>query len=191
MNDLNEEWDAFNIIDKQPSYEDLTLIMTEVLKMHTHFYEKYSEIGVKPWSATGREFGLSDWEPMQGSSHTMRDFWVNLFPKLVGETTWFELYGGQNKWDWKPDAAGIIEFMDESLWPNQSAGQVAFFERASAILNSRPLTIIHGDLNSGNVWQSKKDPKKFLIADWQLTRMAPIGMDFFTCPGPPGVFKRP
>ena len=41
-------------------------------------------------------------------------------------------------------------------------------------------TIIHGDLNSGNFWVSKADPTKYLLADWQVVRMGPIGFDFFT-----------
>ena len=50
----------------------------------------------------------------------------------------------------------------------------------NAKFSTRPQTIIHGDLNSGNFWVSKRDDKKYLLADWQAVRMGPVGFDFFT-----------
>jgi aminoglycoside phosphotransferase (APT) family kinase protein len=52
--------------------------------------------------------------------------------------------------------------------------------KGMAIANTRPMTIIHGDLNSGNVWKSKAHDGSLLLADWQIARMAPPGADFFT-----------
>ena len=39
------------------------------------------------------------------------------------------------------------------------------------VFQSRPMTIIHGDLNSGNFWVNKADDQKYLLADWQAVRM--------------------
>eukprot|EP00660_Eupelagonema_oceanica_P017061 gene17061-19664_t len=42
------------------------------------------------------------------------------------------------------------------------------------------MTLIHGDFNCGNVWNSRAPDGGFLFADFQLTQMGPIGFDFLT-----------
>ena len=60
-----------------------------------------------------------------------------------------------------------------------SAGLLALWDKAHAIWSTRPTTIIHGDLNTGNMWKTKSDGG-IVMADWQLTRMAPPAIDLFT-----------
>jgi len=79
-----------------------------------------------------------------------------------------------------------------SEWPSKFGALVRFIDRfaadlekhkrlvgvMSSILNSRPLTLIHGDLNAGNVWKNKTTPNDFTAIDWQLIKMAPVGLEF-------------
>eukprot|EP00660_Eupelagonema_oceanica_P005855 gene5855-24013_t len=54
------------------------------------------------------------------------------------------------------------------------------FDGAVKVLQTRPMTLIHGDFNCGNVWNSRAPDGGFLFADFQLTQMGPIGFDFLT-----------
>ena len=56
-------------------------------------------------------------------------------------------------------------------------------KEALARLTDAPNTLIHGDINPGNVWKSKlglTGDDKYAFADWQLTRMAPAAYEFTT-----------
>lgn len=52
---------------------------------------------------------------------------------------------------------------------------------ALRILNTRPQTWCHGDINPTNAWKSKLDLSKILLADWQLVRMSPPVFDMCVC----------
>jgi aminoglycoside phosphotransferase (APT) family kinase protein len=56
---------------------------------------------------------------------------------------------------------------------------IELWDKVHSIWSTRPTTIIHGDLNTGNMWKNKADGN-IVMADWQLMRMAPPALDFFT-----------
>lgn len=66
------------------------------------------------------------------------------------------------------------------LAENEAEGMHALRAEAKRIMNTRPQTWCHGDLNATNAWKGKKDPTTSLLADWQLTRMAPPAFDLVT-----------
>ena len=46
-----------------------------------------------------------------------------------------------------------------------------------------PHSLIHGDVNPGNIWKShlgKTGDEKYCFADWQLMRTAPVAWEFTT-----------
>merc|ERR1719456_1185369 len=47
-----------------------------------------------------------------------------------------------------------------------------------AKLNSRPKTMVHGDLRSDNLFRNKKDPTVFRTIDWQAVANTCPGIDF-------------
>ena len=53
---------------------------------------------------------------------------------------------------------------------------------AFRILNTRPQTWCHGDINPTNAWKRKSDPSQILLADWQLARMSPPVFDMWVNP---------
>ena len=66
------------------------------------------------------------------------------------------------------------------------------YHRAMARLADSPLTLVHGDVNPGNIWKStlgKTGNDKYCFADWQLTRLAPPAWEFTTsqCGHVPGL----
>lgn len=97
----------------------------------------------------------------------------------IGDPPFSERFA-ENKYAWPASFTDAIDYTVEVLMANKSAGQKKFYDLGQQILSSRPQTILHGDLNSGNLWKSKKDGGGFLLADWQLLRMGPVGMDFLT-----------
>lgn len=54
------------------------------------------------------------------------------------------------------------------------------FHAAMKRLREAPMTIVHGDLNSGNIWHSKTGGNELLFADWQICMAAPVAFDFIT-----------
>ena len=53
----------------------------------------------------------------------------------------------------------------------------AFFDAVEKIMQSRTQTMIHGDLDVGNLWASQTRAATFVFTDWQMLRMGPIGFD--------------
>ena len=114
-------------------------------------------MAVPPWSTSGATFTWPEAEPHQATAHTRDKLWLDDFPRLIAVPgtepmqTWKQVYSSDNEYAW-PLGHGVelIEFMMKDMNPNNSAGQIKFFEVGMEILNSRPFTLVHGDLNSGN-----------------------------------------
>ena len=51
--------------------------------------------------------------------------------------------------------------------------------------SSRPVTLVHGDLNAGNIWKKKSDESQLCFCDWQNLRMCSVALDFFLPPRAP------
>lgn len=66
-------------------------------------------------------------------------------------------------------------------WKGENAAKL--FQKSLARLATAPMTLIHGDMNPGNIWKSstgKTGDEKFCFADWQLLRMGPVAWEFAT-----------
>ena len=71
-------------------------------------------------------------------------------------------------------------FIDE-MTANKAEKFTQFVDNLEAIWAKRPMTLVHGDCNPGNVWRQKdKKQDEFVIGDWQLLLKCPIGLDFAT-----------
>ena len=60
-------------------------------------------------------------------------------------------------------------------WKGENGAKI--YRKAMARLAKAPMSLVHGDVNPGNIWKSKlgkEGDEKYLFADWQLLRMAPI-----------------
>ena len=66
-------------------------------------------------------------------------------------------------------------------WKGDSGAKL--YHRAMARLADSPLTLVHGDVNPGNIWKTtlgKTGNDKYCFADWQVTRLAPPAWEFTT-----------
>lgn len=181
LEDLTAEWEPFNPISATPTYDELASITAEIGRMHAEFLGS-EEASSPPFSLCGERVNLWDMEAAQSRFHTHEALFLD--PEtgmcaMVGDPPFSEQFAA-NKHPWPTAYMEMCDFTQEVLMPNESAETVRLFKLGMEILSSRPQTIIHGDLNSGNVWKSKTPGGGFLFADWQLARMGPIGLDFFT-----------
>lgn len=64
-----------------------------------------------------------------------------------------------------------VEMYDKLAADNGKAA-LTMLDGVNKVFQSKPMTVIHGDLNSGNFWVNKKDDQKYLLADWQAVRFA-------------------
>merc|ERR1712046_520847 len=66
----------------------------------------------------------------------------------------------------------------QSLFEMEQGKFDRFVEKAMAIVESRPRTLIHGDLRCDNVFEHNVDKNKQTIIDWQTFRSNPLASDF-------------
>ena len=52
---------------------------------------------------------------------------------------------------------GLLVSLSNNFVHDDSAGMIEFWDKAHKIWSTRPTTVVHGDLNSGNVWKNKVD----------------------------------
>lgn len=67
------------------------------------------------------------------------------------------------------------------LWKGDNGAKL--FHKAMAHLAKAPMTLVHGDMNPGNIWKSKQGKTgddKYCFIDWQLFKMAPAACEFAT-----------
>ena len=87
---------------------------------------------------------------------------------------WFDAYKaqvvprlGQEALDSVMPCFDVAEF-----WKGDNGAKL--YHKAMAHLAEAPMTLIHGDVNPGNIWKSrsgKTGDEKYCLADWQLMRM--------------------
>jgi hypothetical protein len=167
MANLSEEWDGFDPITNPPTYHEFERIILSAQEMHVKFW-KSPIITQPPFSETGAHF--SYYEKVKPLRPMVSQLWPTVratMPQLAGWGSSFP-----------PEFSEMVDFID---------GYVGDFEKYSRlgdviekIQQSRPMTLIHGDLNCGNVWRNKMRHDDFLFADWQMLKMAPIGLEFGT-----------
>jgi hypothetical protein len=66
-------------------------------------------------------------------------------------------------------------------WKGDSGAKL--YHKAMARLTKAPMSLVHGDVNPGNIWKTtlgKTGDEKFCFADWQLLRMGPVAWEFTT-----------
>merc|ERR1712093_632605 len=79
---------------------------------------------------------------------------------------------------WPAEFDEMLNFIDRFSLNGEEYSRLT--DEIEKLQQSRPMTLVHGDLNAGNVWKSKANAKDLVFTDFQLMRMAPIGFDFGT-----------
>eukprot|EP01052_Picozoa_sp_SAG31_P035765 SAG31_NODE_4360_length_3312_cov_2.190787_2_plen_235_part_00 len=72
-------------------------------------------------------------------------------------------------------------FETANLWKGENGATI--FRAAMARLVAAPSTLVHGDVNPGNIWKTKlgkTGDDKYCFADWQIVRIAPAAWEFAT-----------
>jgi len=167
MENLSDDWEGFDPVSNPPTYEEFERIILCAQEMHVKFW-KNPVITQHPFSETGADFSYYE----KGKS--MRSFSAQLWPTV--RATMPQLAGWGSSFP--PEFSGMVDFIDHYVADLEKSECLS--DVIEEIQKSRPMTLIHGDLNCGNVWRSKSQPDKFLFADWQLLKMAPVGFEFST-----------
>jgi len=72
-------------------------------------------------------------------------------------------------------------FKVAEYWKGENGAKL--YHKAMARLAKAPVTLIHSDVNPGNLWKSttgQTGDNKYCFADWQLIRMGPSAWEFTT-----------
>ena len=57
----------------------------------------------------------------------------------------------------------------------------SFLANLEKAWETRPCTLLHGDVNPGNIWRRKAGvDEEFVFGDWQLILRGPVAWDFIT-----------
>ena len=83
MEDLTEKWIPFDPIAASPTFEETKVVMSEVAKMHKHFYKKESATKA-PFSASGAKYTAPDLEPYVSVAHETKDIMLKVSDKAAG-----------------------------------------------------------------------------------------------------------
>jgi hypothetical protein len=165
MEDLRDEWEGFDTVSNTPTLEEFKRIALGVVPLHVKFW-KNPAIQTPPLSTCGTHFDyLEKFAPLRP---LIGQTWPPVCEAMPGLAGWGS--------EWPAEFSELLDFV------NGLVGNFEKFERLhniiGDILNKRPMTLVHGDLNAGNIWKKKSNPKELLYCDWQMTRMGPPGFDF-------------
>jgi len=137
--------------------------------VHVKFWKKGSIITQRPLSDTGAKWSF--YEKLKPMVAMLPQAWPTVrsaFPKLAGWGTEFP-----HEFD------GMIDFLDRFAANVDMTTRLV--DAMEKIMQSRPMTLVHGDLNCGNVWKNKNNPMgELLFSDWQILQMCPAVLDFGT-----------
>jgi hypothetical protein len=166
MADMNAEWKTFNVVidGLHTTLEETEQVMLKARELHVKFF-KNPEITKPPFSKTGEKFTLDAKRPYVGYAVASWPPVRDNMPKLAGWDNGFPAH-----------AKDLVGFYDSFLADGGSLAS-RYIDALEKVLQSRPMTLNHGDLNCGNVWQDKARPTEYSFGDWQMYEMAPIGLD--------------
>jgi hypothetical protein len=193
MENLNENYDAYNMFAKVPNQAEWDDMFIDLGKLHAKYWDS-PEIYKPPLAIDDtKEFKLGEMETACALSVSTRvDSWFAAIEKHCVP------YNP----DAMTEAQPFLEIMD--MWRGDDGAKL--FTNAMKRLKNAPMTLLHGDFNPGNVsvvskcwvkrctihislqlfeqvWKGKTggaQAGKYLTADWQVTRMGPAAWDFVT-----------
>jgi len=169
MDNLCDEWQVFDPATNPPTLEEIERMILSLRAVHVKFWKKGSVITQRPFSDTGAKW--STYEKVKPAVAMLAQVWPmvrSAFPKLAGWGTEFP-----HEFD------EMIDFVDRSAANMDMT--TSLVDAIDKIMQSRPMTLVHGDLNCGNVWKNKNNPMgELLFSDWQILQMSPAALDFGT-----------
>merc|ERR550532_3171845 len=169
MDNLCDEWQVFDPATNPPTLEEIERMILSLRAVHVKFWKKGSVITQRPLSDTGAKWSF--YEKLKPMVAMLPQVWPTVrsaFPKLAGWGTEFP-----HEFD------EMIDFVDRFAANMDMTTRL--MDAMSKIVQSRPMTLVHGDLNCGNVWKNKNNPMgEFLFSDWQILQMSPAAYDFGT-----------
>jgi len=171
MNNLNEDYTPFSMatMDQLPSKADMDQTIKDMLKVHVLFWESPRSKEAPFCATSDGTFGVSpdevaltlqlgEYYPRMKKGFTKHSN-GKLGPLFAADCFAFDITAGDGGNDGK-----II------------------YKEAMRRLRKAPMTIVHGDMNPGNVWKSRTSDS-LCYADWQVTRQAPAAWEFVTLTG--------
>jgi len=137
-----------------------------VLPMHLKYW-KQPVITQKPFSDSGEK--LDYFEKLRPLMALIPQFWPAVRAKLP------DLAGWENS-VWPAEFDKMLDFIDRFSLNGDEYSRLT--DEIEKLQQSRPMTLVHGDLNAGNIWKNKTNAEDLVFTDFQLLKMAPIGFDF-------------
>lgn len=171
---LNDEYDPYDPGEGQlPSQAEWNEIFAMCAKQHLQYWDEPS-IQKPPLAVDGTGvFKLSPAEETMALS-VGPDNIVEEWKEAIN-THMLEMAGQAAVDATKPS------FDVAAHWKGENAAQL--YRKAMARLAKSPMTLIHGDVNPGNIWKSstgKTGDERYCFADWQMLRMGPCAWEFTT-----------
>jgi hypothetical protein len=165
MENLAEEHTDFDTAKNIPTTDEFKRIILSVLPMHVKYW-KHPIITQKPFSDSGTKF--DHYEKLRPLMSMLPKCWPAVrakVPELAGWGT-----------TWPAEFNKMLSFIDRFALNHEEYSHLT--AEMEKLHQSRPMTLIHGDLNAGNIWKSKANAEDLVFTDFQLLKMAPIGFDF-------------
>ena len=162
---LNLEWAPFDDpVGGAPNLAQSSILATSLLKMHVKYFDETAALARRPLSKSGAAFDMADFFVILKN---VGAGWPKVRAALLERQGWTSF---PDVWHDTLELVDTVAADNGKLMPR-------WYNLTMEVFNSRPMTLLHGDFHAGNQWMSKADPSTFLIADWQLMRMGPIGLD--------------
>jgi len=168
MENLGNEWECFDTVTKLPTLEEFKRILLGAVPLHVKFWKK-AEIYQKPFTTLpgGRCDYLETMKPLRPMAGQFWPLINEAMPRLSG---WGE---------WPREFKEMLDFID--FFARNFAEYECMCNTMDEMMNTRPMTLVHGDLNAGNVWKKSSGlDEQLMYADWQMFKMAPAGYDLGT-----------
>lgn len=174
MVNLNEDYTPYDpgtgVLPTQVEWDEIFGICA---KQHTQYWED-AKIKVPPFAVDASGvFKLSPAQEMLaltvGPNKIVEDWWMMFEKEVVPRI-------GEDILKTVAPCFAVAEY-----WKGENGAKL--YHAAMKRLEAAPMTLIHGDVNPGNLWKSKHGKEgddKYCFADWQLVIMGPSAWEFTT-----------
>jgi len=164
MEDISTEYENMNQIQGL-SVDDLNIVAKSAARLHAKYWESdllQKEEFLKIRNKDGKQIccWFDAWTMDFVANPTQ---WRDYFP-MIKNGTGVDILGDPQ---WKALFETVLETHSMEL-----------FDEFNKILDSRPKTLLHGDLRSDNIFRHRTDKTKFKYIDWQALGAAPPGVEF-------------
>lgn len=167
MEDLSTHSRVFDQVNDPPDAAFARKTAMEIAKLHAKYWN--DAVTRLPWVGSTDGRYLFSFDPLCRVAKDNWDMFQALYSKMYGHDFF------------STDDFSAIEAMTNTLCGPRS---IEILDRITAILSSRPKTLLHGDMRADNLFRTDPaagksvDDSALTFIDWQLLHAGPPGPDF-------------